>query len=339
MSPKSRQMTDGEFVEFCYQKILGRPSDKKGRMYYIAALASRYLSREDMVVRFLTCEEFESKITASEFVPPGHFYSALPSTQEREDFISAGSLEFDEIPGLKLNADKQFALLKKFKTYHSECPFAEPQDGPLRYYLSNPSYAYTDGLTLYSMIRQFKPRRIIEIGSGYSSCAMLDTNDLFFNSNIKITFIEPYPELLQSMLKPDDDREIIIPKRVQDVDNRIFADLGENDILFIDSTHVSKLKSDVNEILFEILPELKKGVLIHFHDIFWPFEYPKEWIGEGRAWNEAYALRAFLEFNDSFEIIFFSDYLHKFQHRWFQENMPLCLKNKGGNIWIRKTGV
>jgi hypothetical protein len=77
-------------------------------------------------------------------------------------------------------------------------------------------------------------------------------------------------------------------------------------------------------------------VLIHFHDIIWPFEYPPDWVKIGIAWNEAYLLRAFMEFNDNFEIMFFSSYLHKNHQRWFQENMPLYLKNAGGNIWLRK---
>ena len=118
---------------------------------------------------------------------------------------------------------------------------------------------------------------------------------------------------------------------------RMFAQLQENDILFIDSTHVSKLNSDVNRIIFNILPALKKGVLIHFHDIFWPFEYPKTWVKEGRAWNEAYLLRAFLEYNTDFEILFFSHYTHLFNREWIAANMPLFLNNLGGNIWLRKT--
>ena len=107
-------------------------------------------------------------------------------------------------------------------------------------------------------------------------------------------------------------------------------------MLFVDSTHVSKVGSDVNGILFEILPSLSKGVLVHCHDIFWPFEYPKEWIREGRAWNEAYVLRAFLQFKDTFEILFFADYLHKYERSWMKTNMPPYPRNTGGNIWIRR---
>ena len=186
------------------------------------------------------------------------------------------------------------------------------------------------------MLREFKPRRIIEIGSGYSSSVMLDTAEFFLDNSIDFTFIEPYPELLYSLIKESDKKHTFIPARLQDVDRDIFRSLDINDILFVDSTHVSKLGSDVNRIIFEILPILQKGVLIHFHDIFWPFEYPSDWVKKGYAWNEAYILRAFLEFNESFEVLFFASFLHKYHHNWFEENMPLYLKNTGGNFWMRR---
>jgi len=330
-------MTDQEFVEFCYLKILGRNPDREDKIHYKNALSSRHLTREDMMIQFVTCEEFESRIASQEFVPSGHFYSAIPSIEEREAFLSSNPSDDEKILSINLNTQKQIDLLKQFKKYYDQCPFPDHKTEQFRYYFSNPAYSYTDALTLYSMIREFKPKNIIEIGSGFSSCVMLDTSDYFFNGELNLTFIEPYPELLHSLLKKGDNRRAIIPKKVQEVDKNIFCGLEANDILFIDSTHVSKLNSDVNMIIFEILASLQKGVLIHFHDIFWPFEYPKEWVREGRAWNEAYILRAFLEFNESFEIFFFSNYLHKYQHKWIKENMPLYLKNAGGNIWIIKS--
>ena len=112
--------------------------------------------------------------------------------------------------------------------------------------------------------------------------------------------------------------------------------LASGDILFIDSTHVSKAGSDVNHIFFKILPSLAEGVNIHLHDIFYPFEYPKEWIYEGRAWNENYVLHAFLQYNSAFKITFFSNFLARFHHRTFHEKMPLCMKNTGGSIWLQR---
>jgi hypothetical protein len=139
------------------------------------------------------------------------------------------------------------------------------------------------------------------------------------------------------MKEEDKTRVTLLPTGLQDVDPEIFTQLQANDILFIDSTHVSKVDSDVNYIFFELLPVLNKGVYIHFHDIFYPFEYSKKWIYEGRGWNEAYMLRAFLEFNSQFEIVLFSSFLFRFFRDAIEDKMPLCLKNPGGHIWIKKS--
>ncbi len=216
-------------------------------------------------------------------------------------------------------------------------PFQSEKREGLRYYFENPAYSYSDAILSHCMIRFLKPKRIIEIGSGFSSCMTLDTNELFFGGSIATTFIEPYPELLMSLVKGVDKSTIrTIPSRLQDVDLGEFEALQANDILFIDSTHVSKINSDVNRIFFDILPRLSSGVHVHFHDIFFPFEYPKDWIYEGRAWNEAYLLRAFLLFNSAFRVVLMNTFMAHFHEPFFQEKMPLCLKNTGGSIWIRK---
>src|SRR5262249_3816423 len=112
--------------------------------------------------------------------------------------------------------------------------------------------------------------------------------------------------------------------------------LGANDILFIDSTHVSKLNSDVNYELFEILPALQSGVYVHLHDILYPFEYPLDWAEEGRGWNEAYLLRAFLAYNDEFEIVLFNDLVWLRFTDDLRRDFPLWGRNPGGSIWLRK---
>lgn len=140
-----------------------------------------------------------------------------------------------------------------------------------------------------------------------------------------------------SLLKPGDaDRIRVIPARLQDVDLAEFDALEANDILFIDSTHVSKVGSDVNRIVFEVLPRLKPGVHVHFHDIFYPFEYPAQWVFEGRAWNENYLLKAFLQFNTGFSIVLMNTFMEYFHAEFFHQHLPLCMKNTGGSIWIRK---
>jgi hypothetical protein len=139
------------------------------------------------------------------------------------------------------------------------------------------------------MIRYLKLKKIIEVGSGYSSCNTLDTNEFIFGGGISTTFIEPYPDLLTSLLKETDKNNArIISCNLQDTDIAEFETPGANDIHFVDSTHASKVNSDVNCIFYDILPRLASGVHTHFHDIFYHFKYPKEWLMEGRAWNEAY---------------------------------------------------
>jgi len=269
--------------------------------------------------------------------PPGHFHSPIVSKNDFEEFEKQLWEEGENktIQGINLYTEKQLALIKEFEKYYQEMPFDYEASSGRRYCFNNPSYEYTDAIILYSFIRHFNPKNIIEIGSGNSSAAMLDTKDIF-KMKTKHTFIDPNPELLYSLFKENDKNDCkVFDTKVQNVPLEEFSKLDRNDILFIDSSHVSKSGSDVNFELFKILPNLNSGVLIHFHDVFYPFEYPKEWIVGGRNWNEDYLLRAFLSYNNEFEILFFAHYIHKHFKEAF-EKMPLTYKNTGGNLWIVK---
>lgn len=280
------------------------------------------------------------------FVHPGHYYSPIPDLGQvkgRHSQIFKRSLK--DIPGIDLNTREQLNLLEVFASYYGDMPFPEESSSGFRYHLNNDFYAYSDGICLYSMLRHLKPRRFIEVGSGFSSAATLDTRDRFLNREMELTFIEPYPERLEGLLARDDknsENQTIIRSIVQDVSLDTFSSLQSGDILFIDSTHVSRVGSDVNYLLFEVIAALNPGVYIHIHDIFFPFEYPENWIYGGRAWNELYLLRAFLQYNRDFEIVFFNSYLHMAFHDLIAEKMPLCLsKPKSehtipGSIWLRK---
>jgi len=275
---------------------------------------------------------------------PGHFYSPIPSREEVRNsadriFSSTDVLDID------LNIDKQFQFLETFKAMRSDFPYDflnAKENEKLRYRFTKcPQYRYSDVMFLYHVLRHLKPQQIVEVGSGASSAVMLDINDLFFDPSINLTFVEPYPERLYRFLKDQDRNDAtIITEKVQDVPMDVFQSLQENDILFIDSSHVSKVGSDVNHIFFNILPRINKGVWIHFHDIFYPFELPMHWILENsRFWNESYLLRAFLMNNDAYEIMLFNTLLHKEFRNWFEKEMPECLIDEAdtGSIWIRKT--
>lgn len=272
------------------------------------------------------------------FVPPGHFYSPIPDLDEvRRDEQRVFPPVPHELPGIALDEARQLAMLDELQPYYDSQPFDARKTRNLRYFFENPSYSYSDAIFLHCMIRYARPRRIIEVGSGYSSCVTLDTNEVFFDNRIACTFVEPYPQLLRTLLRDDDLGRIeILDRRLQEITLDRFRALEANDILFINSTHVAKIGSDVNYIFAEILPALRPGVYVHFHDIFYPFDYPKEWIYEGIAWSETYLLRAFLTFNRAYEIVLFNTFLERFHRDRFVRRMPLCLKDEGGSIWLRR---
>ena len=270
------------------------------------------------------------------WVPPGHYYSPIPNKAEivtRKEEIYIGKENFSDID---LNLEHQYDLLDSFQTFYGDLPFALQKTDELRYYYENSFFSYGDGITLYSMIRRFNPRRIIEVGSGFSSAVMMDVNDLFQNGQIDLTFIEPYANRLKGLLTASDNVRII-EDPVQSVDPELFKVLEENDILFIDSTHVAKVGSDVNHLFFEVLPLLQRGVLVHIHDISNDFELPFMWVMEGRAWNESYLLKTFLMNNSAYKIEMFNAYVGTYYQEWLQQYMPKFLENPGGSFWMRKT--
>lgn len=271
--------------------------------------------------------------------PPGHFYSPIPA---REEVKQREAQIFDvtarEIPGIALNEAQQLDLLDRLGGYYREQPFTAHQQTQHRYFFENDYYTHGDAMILYCLIRYLRPRKIIEVGSGFSSCVILDTNELFFDGAIAHTVIDPYPQQLEALMRGGDENKVeVIRRPLQDVDVRRFSDLSAGDILFIDSTHVSKVNSDVNHIFFKVLPSLTSGSYIHFHDIYYPFEYPKEWIYAGRAWNEAYLLRAFLQYNACFKIRLFNSFLANFHRDRLASQMPLFLRSAASSIWIEKT--
>lgn len=274
-----------------------------------------------------------------ESYPPGHYYSPLLSMEEVYRVAPCVWRPAPEsLPGIDLRARQQQQLFAKFLKYYSEMPFSAQRQANLRYYFDNNFFGHADAIALYCIIREYKPKRIIEVGSGFSSCVMLDTDEKFLDSSIQFTFIEPYPErLLENLTAEDRQRTQLIKSFVQDIDLSLFGKLQENDILFLDCSHVGKLGSDVLHLLFEVLPQLNSGVLIHVHDIFYPFEYPQDWVLQNkRAWNESYFLRAFLQYNTAFEITYFNSYLSKMHRQMLQAHMPLVLKNTGSSLWLRK---
>jgi len=273
-----------------------------------------------------------------QFAQPGHFYSPLPDLDRVEADLTRLYRAEPPSDGIDLNDQAQRDLLATLGDYSPLFVWPEEPTEGNRYWTRNPFLAHSDAFLLFAIIQHFSPRQIIEVGSGFSSALMLDINDRFRSGTLGLSFIEPHPERLQRLLtEKDRETAILIAKPVQEVPLACFEALGADDILFVDSSHVSKIGSDVNYIVFEILPRLREGVLMHFHDLFYPWEYPIDWIREGRAWNELYLLRAFLQYNAAFEIVLFNSYV-RHRHRAYVETHAPCISaHPGGSLWLRKT--
>jgi predicted O-methyltransferase YrrM len=269
--------------------------------------------------------------------PVGHYYSPIPSQEDVLAYLSTRKPPNKELIGINLNEQMQYDLLNEYAQFYNDLPFPEEQVSSSRYYYNNSWFSYSDAIFLYCFLRKYQPKRIIEVGSGFSSAVMLDTIDSVFSQKPEITFIEPYPDRLNSLLRESDRQQIkLIDRKIQEVPSDIFSTLQSGDLLFIDSSHVVKCGSDLQLLLFEILPHIQPGVIVHFHDVFYPFDYPAEWLTEGRYWNENYFLRAFLAYNCQWSILFFNTYAHYMFNDTIQEKMPLCIKNPGGSLYIQR---
>jgi len=268
--------------------------------------------------------------------PPGHYYSALPNLAWVRQRSGAIFGDRRSIPGIDLRVIEQLALAERFSELVRDAPFPSQPDPRHRYYSDNPFFGYADGLILNCVIRYLQPLRIVEVGSGFSSALILDTNDRDLGGRCRCTFIDPEQDRLRSLLSERDLRAAtVVDRPVQDVSPALFSELDSGDVLFIDSSHVSKVGSDVNYLLLEVVPTLADGVMVHLHDILWPFEYLPEWVFEGRAWNESYLVRALLVENRSLEIVWFNHFLHHHHRAEVGALLRGWAQTPGGSLWLR----
>lgn len=233
---------------------------------------------------------------------PIHFYHLVP---EYELLPASYFQQKQDLPGVIMDMKAIQGCLNQLGQFSQECDWPENKTAAQPYYWKNPQFSYSSACVLHSIIRATQSRTVIEIGSGFSSMiamAALKRNDP--SEQFRMHCVEPYPaKWLTEMSKP---YLRLHAKPVQELPTDFFAQLEPNDILFIDSSHVSKLNSDVNFLFLRILPRLKKGVIVHIHDIYIPYEYPRAhfWGDMKIFWNEQYLLQAFLSGNKDFSIIF-----------------------------------
>lgn len=271
--------------------------------------------------------------------PPGNFHSPIPDLDEvRRDDARLFEGTARDLPGIDRNEAHQWQRLRQIAAFAGDEVFPTTHTPSVaRYHSRNEAFAYGDAFVFYAMLRLLRPERLIEIGSGYSSAVLLDTLDRHPEIRTRATFVEPDPVRLRRLLQPADwERVEVLEQRVQDVPLARFGELRAGDVLFVDSSHVSKIGSDVNFLFFEVLPRLPKGCHVHVHDIPVDFEYPRRWVMDGWAWNEAYLLRAFLQHNSEFEIDFHGAYLAERDPATCAKLLPNCVHAPGLSIWLRR---
>jgi Methyltransferase domain len=190
---------------------------------------------------------------------------------------------------------------------------------------------------LQAMLRHVKPRRMIEIGSGYSSLVTAQVNREFLGSKMRFTCIEPHPfDFLLAGVPGISELHV---QEIQDVPLEMFEGLNSGDVLFVDTSHALKTGGDVSWIYNQILPRLDGGVVVHLHDIFLPGEYPERWVLEGWGWNEMYLVQSFLAFNEAFEILFGVHYMIQKHWKALRKAFPRLSKKRAfwcSALWIRR---
>ena len=270
---------------------------------------------------------------------PTHHYSPVPNVNELSEALETES----ELVGIDMHVERQLEFLRKvcpaFREEYARWP--EGPSGRARgFHFGNGTFECVDAELLHCVLRDRKPRRMIEVGSGWSTLVASEACLLNWEEDgVECDFraIEPHPnEILE---RPLPGLKELVREPLQAVDRALFEALGAGDVLFIDSTHVLRMGSDVALLYLEILPRLAPGVLVHIHDIFMPAEYPARWVlDEHVFWNEQYLVQAFLAFNSAFEVWLAASFLHHRHPEAIAEAFPRYAPQQTtpGSLWIRR---
>ncbi len=266
-----------------------------------------------------------------------HYYHPLFNPKNLRHSLN----EKRNLTGINLNDENQLQVLSTF-TYQSELelfPIEIPLDYKNSFYFRNGAYGAGDAECYYSMIRSIKPKKIIEIGSGNSTLIALEAikknKEENNNYNCELICIEPY-----EMDWLEQKEVTVLRQKIEEVNLSYFQQLEENDMLFIDSSHIIRPQGDVLFEYLTLLPTLKKGVYVHVHDILTPSDYPYEWVIEDvRLWNEQYLLEAFLTLNSHFEISVIIGYMRAYYPEKIYEAFSVLNKNRdmgATSFWMKK---
>ena len=273
--------------------------------------------------------------TLGVFPIQNHYYEPMFDTRGLADLRQPRHL-----PGIDLNTNAQLALLASFNDIEglANLQLTQGHGAPISsFYFENASFMSGDAELWYHVVRHFKPRRIIEIGSGHSTkiarLAIQRTTEYEPSYECHHTCIEPYEASWLEQLGVK-----VIRDKLEDVDQDIFSSLEKNDILFIDSSHIIRPQGDVLVEYLEILPKLATGVIVHIHDIFTPRDYLDEWVHkEILFWNEQYILEAYLSDSSKYEVLLAGNMLKNEFYDLLKSKCPyLTPAREPGSFYIRR---
>lgn len=274
--------------------------------------------------------------------PLGYYYSPLPdnrelATEPRHSQVWPSTAR--PTPGIDWNDEAQRHLAEHVFATQTRLDFVDEEtDDPTVYWSANDQYPALDAWILEGMLRHLRPKSMIEIGSGFSSLITARVNREHFGGALDFTCIEPYPRDFLSAGVPG--ISALRVEQIQDTPLEVFDVLTAGDVLFVDTAHTVKTGGDVAWIYGEIIPRLRPGVAVHIHDAFVPGEYPEQWVMEGWGWNEIYLIKAFLAFNDSFEVLFGAQWMLQNEGAAIDRAFPdfaAHRERQGAALWIRRT--
>jgi predicted O-methyltransferase YrrM len=243
----------------------------------------------------------------------------------------------DPLRGIAFDLDAQMAFVESDLSDHVAGLTWGPDVSPEHAFdPSNDSYPLADARVLYAMVRHLRPARIVELGSGQTTrvIAQACRENARDGAQARLRAFDPFPTAV------DDDLpglEELVRTKAQDVPDEVFTELGSGDVLFVDTTHTVKIASDVNHIVLRVLPLLAPGVIVHVHDIFLPYEYPRFFFADfALYWAEQYLLQAFLAFSSSFEVACAVHALGRERTARLEAAGVLDPAQMGSSFWIRR---
>jgi predicted O-methyltransferase YrrM len=243
------------------------------------------------------------------------------------------------MPGIELDLDRQVDFIRSDLKHHID-EFSPPRRSAERgaYFTDNGSFEAVDGELAYAMVRHLRPKRVIEIGSGFSTLALAAAcraNEAEGSPSALVS-IDPYPRA--GLLDGVSGLEALRQLPAQDVALEELTSLAANDVLFVDSSHVVRTRGEVNLVVLEVLPVLDPGVIVHFHDLFLPYEYHRGFLEGGRFFTEQYLVQAFLAMNPAYEVVLAAHALLRDRRPALAELVPSLGEHQPSSFWIRRRG-